>query len=314
MTSIEPAASRPGSDRPASGRLGLALGSGAARGLAHIGVIRALEERNVKVDCVAGTSIGALIGAVYCAGNLEALACDFNSFDWKRVASLLDPVFPRSGLIDGQKLVAFLRAYAPFRNIEDLPVPFHAIATDMLTGEEVVIGQGDLIEAVRASIAVPGMLTPVRRNGHLLVDGGLVNPVPVSTTRAMGADRVVAVDLNQDFVEKKLARLQPSAGSQSGERGTSRLLDALQSISSPAASQLTAWLHREQGPGIVDVLMGSLTIMQSRITAANLDRDRPEFLIRPPLGDVRFMDFDRAAATIAIGYKTAMDLFQSGAP
>jgi NTE family protein len=301
----------PGSDSAATGRLGLALGSGAARGLAHIGVIRALQERLIKVDCVAGTSIGALIGAAYCAGNLEPLARDFNSFDWKRVASLLDPVFPRSGLIDGQKVAAFLRAYVPFRNVEDLPVPFCAVATDMLTGAEVVISRGDLVEAVRASIAVPGMLTPVRSNGRLLVDGGLVNPVPVNTTRAMGADRVVAVDLNQDFVEKKLARLQPSAGPRSNERGTSRLFDALQSLSSPAAAQLSAWLHREPAPGIIDVLMGSLTIMQARITEANLDRDCPDLLIRPPLGDVRFMDFDRAAASIAIGYETAKGHLQT---
>jgi len=303
----------PGSDPPETDRLGLALGSGAARGLAHIGVIRALQERNIRIDCVAGTSIGALIGAAFCAGNLEPLARDFTSFDWKRVASLLDPVFPRSGLIDGQKVTAFLRAYVPFRNIEDLPLPFCAVATDMLTGEEVVIGRGDLIEAVRASIAVPGMLTPVRSNGRLLVDGGLVNPVPVKTTRAMGADRVVAVDLNHDFVEKRLARLQPSAGPRADERGASRLLDALQSVSSPAAAQLSAWLHREPAPGIIDVLMGSLTIMQARVTEANLERDRPDLLIRPPLGDVRFMDFDRAAATISSGYETAMGLLRSWA-
>jgi NTE family protein len=301
----------PGSGSAPIGSLGLALGSGAARGLAHIGVIRALQERGIQIDCVAGTSIGALIGAVYCAGNLEALARDFNSFDWKRVASLLDPVFPRSGLIDGQKVAAFLRAYVPFRNIEDLPVPFSAVATDMLTGEEVVIGRGDLVEAVRASIAVPGMLTPVRGAGRLLVDGGLVNPVPVNTTRSMGASRVIAVDLNHDFVEKRLARLQPPTGPRTDERGTSRLLDALQSFSSPAAAQLSAWLHREPAPGIIDVLMGSLTIMQARITEANLERDRPDLLIRPRLGDVRFMDFDRAAATVAIGYETAKDRLQT---
>jgi NTE family protein len=300
-----------GRDTTPTDRLGLALGSGAARGLAHIGVIRALQERHIPIDCVAGTSIGALIGAAYCAGNLDALARDFNSFDWKRVASLLDPVFPRSGLIDGQKVAAFLRTYVPFRNIEDLPLPFCAVATDMLTGDEVVLSRGDVIEAVRASIAVPGMLTPVRSNGRLLVDGGLVNPVPVNTTRAMGAESVVAVDLNHDFVEKRLARLLPSAGSQSNERGASRLLDALQSVSSPAAAQLSAWLHREPAPGIIDVLMGSLTIMQARITEANLARDRPDLLIRPPLGDVRFMDFDRAAATIASGYETARNDLQA---
>ena len=154
-------------------------------------------------------------------------------------------------------------------------------------------------------ISVPGMLTPVRGDGRLLVDGGLVNPVPVNTTRNMGAGRVIAVDLNHDFVEKRLARLQPPTEPCGDERGTSRLLGALQSFSSPAAAQLSAWLHREPAPGIIDVLMGSLTIMQARITEANLDRDCPDLLIRPALGDVRFMDFDRAAEAIAIGYEAA---------
>lgn len=183
----------------------MALGSGASRGLAHIGVMRALAEQGLQVSFVAGTSMGALVGSVYAAGNLQKLEKDFIAFDWRRITALLDPVFPRSGLIDGQKVAAFLSDYLSGRKIEDLPVKFRAVATDLLTGAEVILDCGDVTEAVRSSIAVPGLLTPVRRNGQILLDGGLVNPVPVSVVREMGADSVIAVDVNHDVIEARLA-------------------------------------------------------------------------------------------------------------
>ncbi len=187
--------------------VGLALGSGSARGLAHIGVLRAVGDAGVRVDAVAGTSMGALIGASFAAGKLEGLATTFLELDWKGIASLLDPVFPRSGLIDGQKIADVVRTHAASEAIQNLKVPFRAIATDRVSGDEVAIGTGDLIEAVRASIAVPGLFTPVRANDRILVDGGLVNPVPVSAARAMGAKMVIAVDLNHDLVASRLGHL-----------------------------------------------------------------------------------------------------------
>jgi len=286
-------------------RLALALGGGSARGLAHIGVIRALRERSIDIDCVAGTSIGALVGAVYCAGNIERLAHDFETFDWKRIAALLDPVFPRSGLIDGRKVADFVRAYVPMQNIEELPLPFRAVATDMLTGEEVVFETGDLMEAVRASISVPGVLTPTRCRGRLLVDGGLVNPVPVSVARAMGADTVIAVDLFHDTVERRFSHLRTDDSHQVVGAGVARLVEALRALHSPLAVQLDAWLHKEPTPGILDVLLSSLAIMQSQISASNLTLEHAELVIRPPLGAVRFMEFDRAAEIVAIGHETA---------
>lgn len=290
---------------PSKRGVGLALGSGSARGLAHIGVIRALRERSIDIDCVAGTSIGALVGAVFCAGNIDRLARDFESFDWKRIATLLDPVFPRSGLIDGRSVGDFIRAYVPMRNIEDLPVPFRAVATDLLTGAEVVFETGDIIDAVRASISVPGLFTPTRCRERLLVDGGLVNPVPVSVVRAMGAGTVIAVDLCHDIVESRLAHLQPGVPPQKPGSGVARLLETLGSMHSPLALQLDAWLHKGPTPGILDVLLGSLAIMQTRISSSTLAQEHPELLILPPLGAVRFMEFDRAAEIIAIGHETA---------
>jgi len=189
--------------RHADACIGLALGSGSARGLAHIGVIQALEEADIKVDVIAGTSIGALIGAVYASDSLDSLESTFQELDWMKIASFFDVVFPRSGLIDGAKVSGLVRTHIHVDRIEALPRRFASLATDIFTGEEVIISSGDVIEAVRASISVPGIFTPVRSNGRILVDGGLVNPVPVSVARSMGADIVIAVDLNHDIVEGK---------------------------------------------------------------------------------------------------------------
>lgn len=288
-------------------KVGLALGSGSARGLAHIGVLRAIEEAGIEIDVIAGTSMGALIGAVFAAGKLDGLAERFLDFDWKSIVSLLDPVLPRSGLIDGQKVADFVRAHVTATRIEGLPIPFQAVATDITNGEQVALGTGDLIEAVRASIAVPGIFTPVRANGCTLADGGLVNPVPVSVARGMGADLVIAVDLNHDIVTKRISHPRPSANGKPYAQAMARLLESLQSFESPALAQFSAGLHQEPLPGIFDVLLASIYIMQARITQATLRHDKPEILIQPPLGEVRFMEFDRAEEIIEIGYRSAAE-------
>jgi NTE family protein len=272
-----------------SSRVGVALGSGASRGLAHIGVMRALEEERLQVSVVSGTSMGAFIGSVYAAGNLPKLAMDFLAFDWRRVASLLDPVFPRSGLIDGQKVATFLGSYTSRRRIEDLPLKFSAVAT----------------EAVRASIAVPGLLTPVRWKERILLDGGLVNPVPVSVVRAMGADVVIGVDVSIDVIESRLAKIHETALARPVGTAAARLHDVLQAIDSPAALQFDAWVRRAPMPGIVDVLMSAIYVMQAQIARANLQRHPPDLLIRPSLGPIRFMEFDRAGEIIELGYQAA---------
>ena len=291
--------------REASPKIGVALGSGASRGLAHIGVMRALEEQGIQASFVAGTSMGAFIGSVYAAGNLQRLAKDFLAFDWRSVASLLDPVFPRSGLIDGQKVASFLSDYTSRRSIEDLPVSFRAVATDMLTGAEVILDSGDVTEAVRASIAVPGLLTPVQLKNRILLDGGLVNPVPVSVVRAMGADIVIGVDVSIDVIESRLARIHETATARPTGAAAARLHEVLQAMNNPAAMQLDAWLHRAPVPGIVQVLMSAIYVMQAKIAKANLERHPPDLLIRPSLGSIRFMDFDRAGEIIELGYQAA---------
>ncbi len=289
-------------------RVGVALGSGSARGLAHIGVLHAIEEAGLEVAAIAGASMGAFIGGVYAAGRLERLAAEFRAMDWKGIAALLDPVFPRSGLIDGQKVADWVRAQVGAVTIESLPVAFRAIATDLASGEAVAIGAGDLIEAVRASIAVPGIFTPARVNGRLLVDGGLVDPVPVGAVRALGADFVIAVDLNHDIVQHRLGRTTAAGGNDRPYAQALARLLGNGNADSPVRAQLRRWLAREKAeplPGIFDVLLASIYIMQARITRATLRHDRPQVLIQPPLGAVRFMEFDRAREIIDIGYHAA---------
>ena len=293
--------------RFAGKRVGLALGSGSARGLAHIGVLRALVEAGVRIDVVAGTSMGAFVGAMFAAGKLDELEKEFRGMGWQGIASLVDPVFPRSGLIDGLKIGEFVRRHVAEPDIEALPIPFRAVATDISTGEEVAIGSGSLIEAVRASIAVPGVFNPVRCNGKVYVDGGLVDPVPVSVARQMGADVVIAVDLNHDIVTNRLTRPNGTDNGKPIVQAMTRVLESFQPLEHPMLIQFREWLEREPLPGIVDVMLASLYIMQARIAQATLQLDRPELLIQPPLGSVRFLEFDQAGDIIEIGHRSATE-------
>jgi len=302
-------------------RIGLALGSGSARGLAHIGVIRALSEAGIAVDCIAGTSMGALIGTVHAAGKLDELENFFRDFDWKKTTAFFDVVLPRSGLIDGVKVSELVRNHVPAEAIESLPMAFAAVASDLLSGEEVALRDGDIIEAVRASISVPGIFTPVRRNGRILVDGGLVNPVPVTTARALGAEIVIAVDLNHGIVDgKNLKPLRPAMKNDAGTQESLRriawmpwytqtmqgLKQWLLAADKPGRVQLSRWLEREEYlPNIFEVLLASINIMETRIAQTRLEIDRPDILIQPPLGHIRFLEFGRAEEIIAIGYESA---------
>ena len=299
-------------------KVGLALGSGSARGLAHIGVIRALKEAGIEVDCVAGTSIGAMIGAVYASGKIDSLQNAYMAMDWKKIVYFLDVVFPKSGIIDGKKVADFIREYVHSACIEELPLPFQAVATELNSGEEVVFEAGDVIDAVRASISVPGMFTPVRINGQVLVDGGLVNPVPVSVVRSMGADIVIAVDLNHDVVAGKAPKRAPKPVDESafmqalsrmgGENyiaAMTRINRGLQSLDTPALSHIRAWMAEEPLPNIFEVLLTSINIMETQITRAQLRITPPDLLLQPPLGSVHFLEFNRAEEIISIGYETA---------
>lgn len=302
-------------------KIGLALGSGSARGLAHLGVIRAIEDAGIEVDFIAGTSMGALIGAIHAAGKVDELEATFLAFDWKKTVSFFDVVLPKSGLIDGAKISELVRELVHADVIEKLTKPFAVVATDIVSGDGIVIRSGDVIEAVRASISVPGIFTPVRSNGRILVDGGITSPVPVSVARAMGADIVIAVDLNHEIIAgKNLKPLRATGNASSADdspfgvflrrMGDYRLSmkgirQKLFAGDDPALAQFKKWISVEPLPSTFEVLLASINIMETRITETRLHLDQPDVIIQPPLGHIRFLEFDRAEEIIAIGYGCA---------
>jgi NTE family protein len=184
-------------------KVGLVLGGGAARGLAHIGVLEVLERENIPIDMIAGTSIGALVGALYCQ-ELDAtlLRKQALQLDWVGVTSLVDLTLPKSGLMGGKRVTNLLRRFIGDVQFKDLHLPLACVATDIISGDEIVMDEGSVLEAVRASISIPIVFTVVKRHGRYLVDGGLVNPVPVSVVKKMGADFVIAVDVTPDKAER----------------------------------------------------------------------------------------------------------------
>ena len=279
-------------------RVGVALGGGAARGWAHVGVLRALEQAGLKPHFVCGTSIGALVGAAYAAGELDRFEKWVRKMGVGDVVAFLD-ITLSSGLVKGERLVQFLRRELADRPIESLPLPFAAVATVLATGAEVWLREGSTVEAVRASIALPGLLTPVQRDGELLVDGGLVNPVPVSLARAMGAEVVIAVDLNSDLLGRHLRRAQPGAEDQEAAAGAPELLRRLQdSLGSLLAARTNG---AASAPSLLEVVASSLNIMQVRITRSRMAGDPPEVLVTPRLAHLSLLDFHRGREAIEEG-------------
>ncbi|MHB8090989.1 MAG: patatin-like phospholipase family protein [Syntrophales bacterium] len=295
-------------------KIGIALGSGSARGWSHIGVLQSIVEAGIAVDFVCGTSVGALVAGSFAAGFLEHLDRWARRLSWSHIVGFMDMKIPRSGLIEGEKISGYLREMITDPLIENLPVPFAAVATDLKTGREVWLREGSLIDVVRASISLPGIFTPCGRNGQWLVDGGLVNPVPTSLCRAMGADIVVAVDLNSDIMGKK--RIQRMAAPPEGEgKGVSlseqgRWADFLKQVQLNGKLKLFGQMFQEQpdrSPTLFDVLATSVNIMQDKINQQRLLEDPPDLVIRPKLSDIGLMEFNRAAETIDEG-KREMDM------
>ncbi|MDP3702339.1 MAG: patatin-like phospholipase RssA [Hylemonella sp.] len=283
-------------------RIGLALGSGSARGWAHIGVIRALERAGIVPDIVCGTSIGALVGAVYAAGELDRLEPWVKTLTWKSVLGLMD-FRMGGGLIEGGRLTEFFRSRYEDRGIGGLRKAYACVATELYTGREIWLREGPVIDAVRASIALPGLFTPAQHDGRLLVDGGLVNPVPVSLCRAMGADVVIAVDLNWDMMlrHNRVASHARDAEADAAPQGG--MLQAMLTRLRPAAVA-----NGREGlpmPSMLDVLTSSLNIMQMRITQSRMAGEPADVLIRPRLEDVAAMDYHLAVPTIAEGERAA---------
>jgi NTE family protein len=284
-------------------RFGLVLGSGSARGWAHIGVIRTLVEAGFKPDLICGTSIGSLVAAAYAMGRLDDLEDWVRDLSWQDVVGFLDISF-NGGLIKGEKLIDFFRSTFESSEIGELDIPFAAVATDLQSGREIWLQQGSVFDAVRASIALPGLFTPARHDGRYVVDGGLVNPVPVSLARAMGADVVVAVDLNADLIGRHTTASGKAASKPVTEGVTGKMLQRLQQ---GISSIFPGDDGSASAPSMLDVISASINIMQVRVTRSRLAGDPADVLLTPRVSKLELLDYHRGPEAISAGAHATED-------
>ncbi len=276
----------------------LVLGSGGARGLAHIGVIAALEEHDYEIRAISGTSMGALIGGIYAAGELDTYARWVSALSRADVVRLLDFSFNRSGLVKGERIIHVLKELIGERNIEELPIEFTAVATDVLQQREVWIREGSLFDAIRASIAIPTFFTPYRINGRLLLDGGLLNPVPVAPTIHDDNDLTVAVHLGG----RPRRDLQPSPP----PLRRNHLADYRRRITEFIERlPWTGEARETEEMGFADIIVRSTETMQNAIARLKLAAYAPDLLIEIPRNACTFLEFHRASELIALGREEA---------
>ena len=293
--------------------IGLALGGGAARGFAHIGIVRTLVAHGIVPHVVVGTSIGAVVGGAYAAGHLDTLEDWARSLQPRNVLGYLDIQLNGSGLIGGDKLAAQLEAAIGPTLIEDLPLKFATVATEVRTGHEIWLTHGRIVDAMRASYALPGIFSPVLVGDRWLVDGALVNPVPVSAARAMGAEIVIAANLSSDVFTHSTtiyahgavaSALEAEIEIKPRKRGFSRLFSAERAMK-------REFFGGGGRPGISSVMVDAFNIMQDRITRARLAGDPPDLLISPRVGQIGWFDFHRADDLIGYGARAAERAIES---
>ncbi|MES9926133.1 MAG: patatin-like phospholipase family protein, partial [Candidatus Thiodiazotropha endolucinida] len=274
----------------------------------HIGIINGLAEMGIEPDIVSGSSIGALVGAAYAADKLDLLQSWTCSLTWKKIIRFLDPALVGGGLIQGDRLTEFISEYIKNLEFENLKRQLGVVATDLETGREIWFREGPVMEAVRASISLPGLFTPLQHQGRWLVDGGLANPVPVSLCRAMGADIVIAVNLNGDILGKHL-RQNGSERNKPPEvreddlwgRITGQMINGLYARKQELMSRLLG--ESRHVPGLYEVLASSINIMQDRITRSRMAGDPPDVILAPRLSGLGLMEFDEAEMAIDEGLK-----------
>ena len=279
--------------RPPTLSVGLALGGGAARGWAHIGVLERLAEAGIAADVIAGCSIGTVIGGCYAAGKLDRLTEFALSLTKRRVFGLMDFSLGGSGLIGGNRLNGMLEKELGDIRIEDLPLGFMCVATEFRTGHEIWLSRGHLVRAMRASYALPGVFAPVRLNGRWLMDGALVNPVPVTLCRALGARLVIAINLSADVLSRGIVVPDQMLDEDAGA------LSEAPTIAKPARRRAVA--PDGPAPGLYSIMIDAFNIVQDRITRSRLAGDPPDVTITPRLAPIGLFEFHRAAEAIALG-------------
>jgi NTE family protein len=281
------------------GSASLVLGSGGARGLAHIGVIECLEERGFEIASIAGTSMGALVGGIYASGKLETYTRWVTALEKMDVLRLLDPSFSRNSLFKGERIISVLKDLIGDHNIEDLPVSFTAVATDLDRGKEVWLNHGSLFNAVRASIAIPTVFAPYHYKGKRLVDGGLVNPIPIAPTLRDATDLTIAVNLSAK--ERPAPEHKPRSAPDSGSAGDyrARIGQFVEELQARWGQQETDEL------GLFDVISKTMDTMQNTIARLKLAAYSPDIVIDIPRNSCTFYEFHRARELIEIGYHNA---------
>jgi NTE family protein len=296
--------------------VGLVLGSGSSRGWAHIGVLEALAERQIPIDFIVGCSVGSYVAALYACGCLQSLKQFILKMDGKKVFSYFDIVVPRSGLLDGTKRLRELFCmHTSIRDFAELKIPVMMVATDLETGTKVILKSGRILDALRASMSIPGIFAPARLNHRWLVDGGVVDPVPVSVARAMAADVVIAVDLNSDLVSRKESRHRQKPASERKpvpEVRKSEMIRKLAEFYTITGKGFRTRIHEmlkkdPTQPDIIETVTTAIHIMQDRITRINLAVTPPDILIQPRLGGLKMLDFDQVAHTIEEGHIAASE-------
>ncbi len=289
-------------------KIGLALGAGAARGWAHIGIIRALQKAGVQIDIIAGCSIGAYVGAAFASGKLDELEEWTNTLTEWQVFKLLGVGFRRGGLASGQKVFDKLKSDFCTSTFEAMNIPFACVATDLYSGKEVVFNKGEIGDSIQASCAIPALFSPVDHKGRWLVDGAVANPVPVNQCRHMGADFVIAVNLSADFRPRLIEKCE--LDHEENQRKTDAMLDRADD------SFIKKWLspdpkpNKRLSPGIVGVMSSSLEILQARVTRSRLAGEPPDILIEPQLHDVGMLEFYRAKEVAEKGKQAVERLSQ----
>jgi NTE family protein len=291
--------------------IGLALGGGAARGFAHIGIVRTLIAHGIVPDVVVGTSIGAVIGGAYAAGHLDTLEEWARSLQPRNILSYLDIRLNGSGLIGGDKLASQLEAAIGPTLIEDLPVKFATVATEVRTGHEIWLTHGRMVDAMRASYALPGIFSPVLVGDRWLVDGALVNPVPVSAARALGAEIVIANLSSDVFTHSTTIYSHGPSAEVAAPAAPALAIEpappkrGFGKFFSPERTMKREFFGSGGRPGISTVMVDAFNIMQDRITRARLAGDPPDMLITPRVGQIGWFDFHRADDLIGFGTRAA---------
>ncbi len=283
---------------PARPKLGLALGGGIARGWSHIGALEVLLEEGVEVDIISGTSIGALVGGAYLAGRFDDLKDWALGLTRRRMLNFLDIRLRGGGLLAGDRLAAAMREHLGGTRIEDLPKPFVAVAAELATGHEAWLRSGEMVPAIRASYALPGAFAPISIDGRWLIDGALVNPVPVSVCRALGARLVIAVGLNGDSFGSLAAEPDLSADEDEGENLTGLTLNKVRP-ERLVMKQLFG--STDKTPGMGSVMLGALNLVMDRLGRSRLAGDPPDVYVIPKIAHIGLLDFAKAEELIALG-------------